>query len=188
MTTPPGSDAWDLARVQQIVTQNDLERGRIEYKRELGNGRKTLEAIAALGNTFGGVVFIGVDEDKQGLDRLTGVPADQRTRLVSMCWSQLTPPFSPEIIPISLGYDDLYVLAVVINTDYIRRPVMLSQGNKVLVRLDDQNQEPDWYRLRDLFTEQAPGHQDMRLPPADPAIFTRQGQYPDTDLVLLRDF
>lgn len=24
----------------------------------------------------------------------------------------------------------------------------------------------------------------MRLPPADPAIFTRQGQYPDTDLVL----
>ena len=111
VTTPPGSDAWDLARIQQIVAQNDLERGRIEYKRELGNGRKTLEAITALGNTFGGVVLVGVDEDKQGLDRLIGVPADQRTRLVSMCWSQLTPPFSPDIIPVSLGHDDLYILS-----------------------------------------------------------------------------
>jgi hypothetical protein len=184
VTTPPGSDAWDLARIQQIVAQNDLERGRIEYKRELGNGRKTLEAITALGNTFGGVVLVGVDEDKQGLDRLIGVPADQRTRLVSMCWSQLTPPFSPDIIPVSLGHDDLYILAVVIDTDYIRRPVMLNQGNKILVRLEDQNQEPDWYRLRDLFTEQAPGSPDIQLPPADPAVSTRQGQYPDTDLAL----
>lgn len=98
--------------------------------------------------------------------------------------ARLTPPFSPEIIPISLGHDDLCVLAVVINTDYIRRPVMINQGNRVLVRLDDQNQAPDWYRLRDLFTEQAPSNLDLSLPPADPAIITRQGQYPDTDLAL----
>lgn len=184
MTTPPSNDAWDLARIQQIVTQNDLERGRIEYKRQLDDGRKTLEAVTALANTFGGVVLVGVDEDKQGLDRLTGIPATERTRLVSWCWSRLTPPFSPEIIPISLGHDDLYVLAVVINTDYIRRPVMINQGNRVLVRLEDQNQEPDWYRLRDLFTDQAPGYLNLSLPPADPAITTRQGQYRDTDLAL----
>jgi hypothetical protein len=184
MTTPAGNDAWDLERIRQIVTQNDLERGRLEYKRELGSGRGALEAITALANTFGGVVLIGVDETKQGTDRLTGVPAVERTRLVSMCWSRLTPPFSPEIIPISLGHDDLYVLAVDINTDYIRRPVMLSRENKILVRLDDQNQAPDWYRLRDLFTEQPASDQDTRLPPADPTFSTRQGQYPDTDLGL----
>ena len=74
MATPASQDAWDLDRIRQIVTQNDLERGRIEYKRELGNGRKTLEAITALANTFGGVVLVGVDEDEQGLDRLVGVP------------------------------------------------------------------------------------------------------------------
>jgi hypothetical protein len=184
MTTPASQDAWDLDRVRQIVAQNDLERGRIEYKRELGNGRKTLEAITALANTFGGVVLVGVDEDKQGLDRLTGVSATDRARLVSLCWSQLTPPFSPEIIPISLGHDDLYVLAVLVNSDYIRRPIMLNQGNKVLVRLEGENQPPDWYRLRDLFTEQASSYQDTRLPPADPSISTRKGQYPDVDLVL----
>ena len=139
---------------------------------------------SALANTFGGVVLVGVDEDKQGPDRLTGIPSTDRTRLVSWCWSRLTPPFSPEVIPVSLGHDDLYVLAVVINTDYIRRPVMISQGNRVPVRLDDQNQAPDWYRRRDLFTEQAPGNLDLNLPPADPTITTRQGHYPDTDLAL----
>lgn len=184
MTTPIGNDAWDLARIQEIVTQNDLERGRIEYKRQLDDGRKTLEAITALANAFGGVVLVGVDETKQGPDRLTGIPATERTKLVSWCWSRLTPPFSPEIIPISLGHDDLYVLAVVINTDYIRRPVMINKGNKVLVRLEDQNQEPDWYRLRDLFTEQAPGYLDLRLPPADPPVTTRPGADADTDLAL----
>ena len=85
-----------------------------------------------MAHTFGGVVLMGVDEDKQGLNRLSGVPAAERNRLVSMCWSQLTPPFSPEIIPIKLNHDDRYILATVINTDYIRRPVMLNKGNKVL--------------------------------------------------------
>ena len=103
---------------------------------------------------------------------------------MSWCWSRLTPPFNPEIIPISLGHGDLYVLAVVINTDYIRLPVMINTDNKVFVRLEGQNQAPDWYRLRDLFAEQAPGYADLSLPPADPSIYTRQGQYPDTDLAL----
>ena len=88
------------------------------------------------------------------------------------------PPFGPEIVPISLGHDDLYVLAVVVNTDYIRRPIMLNQGNRILVRLEDQNQPPDWYRLRDLFTEQAPSDEDIWLPSADPGIYIGQGRYP----------
>jgi hypothetical protein len=153
---PQDDDGWDLDRISQLVNQNDLERGRIEYKRQPDDGRKTLEAITALANTFGGVVLVGVDETRQGLDRLVGVPADERARLVSWCWSRLTPPFSPEIIPVSLGRDDLYVLVVVIDIDYIRRPVMINQGNKILVRLEGENQVPDWYRLRDLFHEQPP--------------------------------
>ena len=30
----------------------------------LGNGAKVLDAIAALANTFGGIVLVGVDEDQ----------------------------------------------------------------------------------------------------------------------------
>ncbi len=176
--TPPGNpNAWNLRRIQELVAQNELERGRIEYKRELGDGRKTLEAIVALANTFGGVVLVGVDEDQQGMARLTGVTASERNRLVSLCWSQLTPPFSPEIIPVKLDNSDLYILAVVIDIDYVRRPVMLNKGNKILVRLEDQNQAPDWYRLRDLFTEQAAGGENTDLPSTYPDIQVLRKDY-----------
>jgi hypothetical protein len=151
----PSPDEWDLDRLQRLVSENDLERGRIEYKRELGNGHTTLEAIAALANSFGGVVLIGIDETKSGPSRITGVGAGERDRLISLCWSQLVPPFSPEIIPIKLDLPGKFVFAVMIDPDYARRPVMLTQGNKVLVRLEDRNVTPDWYRLRDLFTEQS---------------------------------
>jgi predicted HTH transcriptional regulator len=71
VTKPVTPGEWNLTRLRQLVVQNDLESARIEYKRELTS--KVLDAIAALANTFGGVVFIGVDEDKQGGERLTGV-------------------------------------------------------------------------------------------------------------------
>ena len=61
MTIPAIPDQWDLVRLQQLVAEQDLERARIEYKRELGNGYSALEAIAALANTFGGVVLMGVN-------------------------------------------------------------------------------------------------------------------------------
>lgn len=164
MVFSSSADEWDLDHLRQLVSENDLEHSRIEYKRELGNGHKTLEAIAALANTFGGVVLVGVDEAKQGLDRLTGVGARERDRLVSLCWSQLVPPFSPEIIPIKLDQPGLFVFAVVIDSDYARRPIMLTQGNKVVVRLADKNVAPDWYRLRELYTEESASGRRTDMP------------------------
>jgi Putative DNA-binding domain len=160
----PSLEEWGLDRLRRLVSENDLERGRIEYKRELGNGRTALEAIAALANSFGGVVLVGVDEAKQGPDRIVGVDAGERDRLVSLCWSQLVPPFSPDIIPIKLDEPGRFVFAVIVDSDYVRRPVMLTQGNKVLVRLEDKNVAPDWYRLRDLFLEQPVGTSRIGVP------------------------
>jgi hypothetical protein len=131
----------------------------------LATANSTLEAIAALANTFGGVVLVGVDEDKRGLDRLTGVDAGERDRLSRMCWDKLVPPFSPEIIPIKLDADSKYVLAVTVDPDYARRPVMLTQGNKVPVRIEGHNTPADWYRLRDLFAEQPASTPRASLPP-----------------------
>lgn len=154
VTIPAGPGEWDLNRLHQVVGEHKLERGRLEFKRELGNGNSTLEAIAALANTFGGVVLIGVDEDKAGLGRIVGVAAAERDRLARMCWDRLVPPFSPDIIPIELGGNGKYVLAVLIDPGYVRRPVMLTQGNKILVRIEGHSVPADWYRLRDLFSEQ----------------------------------
>jgi hypothetical protein len=184
VTQPSSPDLWDLDRIRQLVTQNELERGKIEYKCELGNGHKTLEAIAALANTFAGTVLVGVNETQTGTDRITGVDAGERDRLSRMCWDQLVPPFTPDIIPIKLDHGDKYVLAVTIDPYYARRPVMLTQGNKTLVRTEGHNVPADWYRLRDLFAEQPASTQDTGLPSADPSIYTRQGEYPDTNLAI----
>jgi len=165
------SGEWNLDRLRQLVSQHDLEGGRIEYKRELGNGNQTLEAIAALSNTFGGIVLIGVDETKQGVDRLTGVEASDRDRLSRMCWDKLVPPFNPEIVPIKLANGNRIVLVVIISPDYIRRPVMLTQGNKIPVRIEGHNVPADWYRLRDLFTEQPASVTRLALP-ADHGPYT----------------
>ncbi|MHB1595847.1 MAG: AlbA family DNA-binding domain-containing protein [Streptosporangiaceae bacterium] len=174
---------WDLDRLRQIVAENELERGRVEYKRELGNGHSTLEAVSALANTFGGVVLIGVDEQQpSGDSRLTGVAARERDRLVSFCWDQLTPPYSPEIVPVPLGRDDLYVHVVVVDPDRARRPVMLNRGNKVLVRLEGGNQAPDWYRLRELFAEPSGGAGEPGLRPPDTSPHRRPGETVDADL------
>jgi len=179
VTIPAGPGEWDPHRLQQLVTQHDLERARIEYKSELGNGNKTLEAIAALANTFGGVVLVGVDESKQGTDRLTGVDTGERDRLARMCWDNLVPPYSPEIVPIKLDPGDRYVLAVLVDPDYARRPVMLTQGNKVPVRLEGHNVPADWYRLRELFAEQQATTPRPALPPSGNFVPTPGTPHPD---------
>jgi ethanolamine ammonia-lyase large subunit len=55
VTIPASPGEWDIAHLREFVAQNDLEKARIEYKRDLTG--KMLEAIAALANTFGGVVL-----------------------------------------------------------------------------------------------------------------------------------
>ena len=182
VTIPASPGDWDLARLQQLVVQNDLERARIEYKRDLSSRDRVLEAIAALANTFGGVVLIGVDEDKQGTERLTGVDASERDKLARMCWDTLVPPYSPEIIPIRLDPADRYVLAVLADPGYARRPVMLSQSKKVPVRIEGHNVPADWYRLRDLFAEEQAGDPRPALPPSGNFVPTPGTAHPDLGL------
>jgi predicted HTH transcriptional regulator len=178
--TPP---SWDLESIRELVKQHDLERGRIEYKRELGNDHTVLQAIAAMANTFGGTVLVGVDEDREGTGCLVGVPGSDRDRLARMCWDQLVPPFSPDIMPVRLG-QERYVLAVVVDHLGARRPVMLARDNKVLVRIEGHNAAADWYRLRDLYAEQSASVLDTGLRAADQDMPAAQADVHDIDVVL----
>jgi len=172
-----------MSSLPPSVSENELERGRIEYKRELGNGHKTLEAIAAMANTFGGVVLVGIDEDQEaGPARIVGVDPKDRDRLSRMCWDQLVPPFTPDIIPVKLDGGDEYILVVVVDPDYARRPVMVTQGNKIPVRIEGHNVQADWYRLRELFAEQPVSSFSTSLPSLDDSILKPKDA--DTDLAI----
>lgn len=99
-----------------------------------------------------------------------------------MCWDTLVPPYSPEIIPIKLDPADKYVLAVLVDPGYARRPLMLSQGNKVPVRIEGHNVPADWYWLRDLFTEEQAGDPRPALPPSGNFVPTPGTAHPDLGL------
>jgi hypothetical protein len=88
------------------------------------------------------------------------------------------PPFSPDIVPIRLNQSDKYILTVIVDPDYARRPVMLTQGNKVLVRPEGNNKAADWYRLRELFAEQQVSSPGVGLPPSANFI-PGAGTHPD---------
>jgi hypothetical protein len=108
-----------------------------------------------------------------------GVDASARDRLARMCWDTLVPPYSPEIIPIRPDPADKYVLAVLVDPDYARRPVMLSQGNKIPVRIEGHNVPADWYRLRDLFAEEQAGAPRLALLSAGNFVPTPATVLPD---------
>ena len=178
MTVPAGPGEWDLALLRQLVAQNDLERARIEYKRDLSGGIKVLEAIAALANTFGGVVLIGVDEGKQGADRLCGVEGSARDRLARMCWDTL--------VAIQPGDRPNQTRPVrEVRSGCACGPCLRPQAGHGL----SGEQSPgthrgprrpaDWYRLRDLFAEDQADNPPPALPPAGNFVATPGMSHPD---------
>jgi hypothetical protein len=155
------ADQITLPVLTQIVNEATLEGFTLEYKRELGNGAKVLTAVAAMANTWGGLILVGVDEQRDkgtgfgapGPDGIVGVRAADRSRLANMCSAQLVPPFDPQIHAIEIP-GDAVVLAVTVYSEIAPRPVMYD--GRVLVRTDAGNRPADLFRLRDLFTHQ--GH------------------------------
>jgi hypothetical protein len=149
-------DTIDEPALLDVVSSNaGLEPMLYEYKREVGNGASVLEAIASMANNVGGLVLVGVDETLPDADRLVGVPPAQKDRLKDMCIARLVPPYCPEIVAVPVGTGGNIVLAMFINPDDARRPVMYE--NKVLIRTTGGKYPADWYRLRELFREEQIG-------------------------------
>jgi hypothetical protein len=142
--------------VNSLVEQRVQEGFTLEYKQQLGDGDGVLKEIAAMANTFGGVIVVGVREDRSKgpawgyPGNVVGVDPTCRDRLASFCSSRLTPPYDPEIVAVDVG-DDRVVLIVRVDTDVAPRPLMFN--GSVVVRTESGTRPADIFRLRDLFRE-----------------------------------
>jgi hypothetical protein len=156
------ADEITLEVLKQLVSEETPEGFTLEYKRELGNASKVLTAVAAMANTWGGLILVGIDEQREqaagfgvpGRDGIVGVPAVDRSRLVNMCSARLVPPFDPVVRAIPLS-DGNVVLAVKVYAELAPRP--LTFEDRVLVRTDTGNRSADLFRLRELFTNPGTG-------------------------------
>ena len=153
---PLDSETLDRASLVSLVTrQAGLEKSLYEFKAEVGNGNRIVETVAAMANNVGGVVLVGVDEDKVGAERLVGVNPSERDRLKDMCISHLVPPYCPDMHAVEVNDQGEVVLVLFVDPDNARRPVMVVGSGKIPIRSEGGNSPADWYRLRELFFEVA---------------------------------
>lgn len=113
----------------------------IEYKRE---GDSAIDSVAALANTYGGLVFYGIErpqvfEELPG--NVTGVSPREKARIVNKIATTLDPPWWSEIVPIPTGQGDKVVLLIHVDADTAPRPVL--HGGAIRIRLDGRDDVAD---------------------------------------------
>ncbi|GCD19273.1 hypothetical protein CTKZ_08350 [Cellulomonas algicola] len=109
----------------QLADRLFQESAALEFKREI-HSTNVVRAIAALANTAGGIVLLGVDENEPDFDNAPGVPADTAMRVLNQCQSSLTPRFSPEIAPVPIPGTDRVVLVIRVQAQPALLPVALN--------------------------------------------------------------
>jgi len=125
----------------------------IEYKEQMCD--TIARGVAALGNTYGGLLLVGVTDDRivRGVKDKTIEPAADH------CAAKIEPPWVPEIIAVPLSQSsDLYVLVLRVAPGHHPRPLLA--GGVAYIRHQNTTHPADWQRLRDLFAESAADRQD----------------------------
>lgn len=111
--------------------------------------------MAALGNTYGGLLLAGVTDDRIA----RGVKEKTIESVADHCAAKIEPPWVPEIIAVPLGQgSDLYVLVLRVVPGHYPRPLLV--GGVAYIRHQNTTHPADWQRLRDLFAESAAVRQD----------------------------
>jgi hypothetical protein len=113
----------------------------LELKRER-TGKNVVEAVAAMYNTDGGLVLVGVDEKARGEARFVGVPPEALDEIVNQLSALLDPRgLVPDIANVALPGGTRVVTVVRVPPGSAHVPVLV--GGKTLVRLPGQSVPAD---------------------------------------------
>jgi len=166
-------------RVQELVQQGVPESLTLEYKQQYTDRIPT--SIAAMANTYGGIVLVGVAEG--GANRLVGVQEDTITRIVNACHG-LEPPWQPEIVPVQLpDRPDTFILVVRIDSAQAPRPLL--QRGAAPIRLHGRNSVADRSRLESLFGQASVAQNISRFQvPAPQISYDSSSGEPEADFIV----
>jgi predicted HTH transcriptional regulator len=118
----------------------------LELKRRR-SGTNVAEAVAALANSDGGIVLVGVDEKGSDIrERLVGVPPDEHDRLVGHLQILLDP--LPEVIPVAITDKDALIIVLRVRAEDYLHPVLV--GGKIVYRVPGATVPADRQRVVDL--------------------------------------
>lgn len=135
----------------------------IDYKRNID---AVPDTVAAMANSYGGVVLVGVDNDPKDQNlpgSLRGVQPSDKDRLVSKMVTVFDPPgWCPDVIPVTI--DATTLLVVRVDPDSVPRP-LLHKGT-VKIRVDGRNDTADRRLLQLLFQQSV--YEPTVMPGIDP--------------------
>jgi hypothetical protein len=135
-----------IERVRALVQQIGPEAPTVEYKEQMTN--TIAEGIAALANTYGGLLLVGVSDDRQ----VKGVKEKTIESVAEHCAAKIEPPWVPPIITVPLGQgSDRSVLVLRVVPGQHPRPLLVDGAAPV--RHQNTTHPADWHRLKDLFAE-----------------------------------
>jgi hypothetical protein len=131
----------DLSKLREFLAQRLPEGANLDYKRDLGDG--IAETVAAMANSEGGTIVVGVEEDKA-----TKTPAaaegfsarDAGGALTNVLRVYLDPVPTLESRVIPVGSTTSVFLVVLVHPSTHR--VVLHRDKGVLVRVGDQSAAP----------------------------------------------
>jgi hypothetical protein len=103
----------------------------VELKRER-RGSNVVDAVAAMANTAGGIVIVGIDEKDPDLESAPGLDESGLTAILEHCRSHITPEIAAEYIPVRLPGSDRIAVVVRVSSDPRWLPVVV--GGRVMVR------------------------------------------------------
>jgi len=150
----PDELTWEI--VDAFLQERHPEDARIEYKRTLGDGVE--ESIAAMANTRGGVILVGVAEDKAKRPQLPiqGVSIGRHGgTLANLCYSKLQPVRVPRHKFIGLpAQPGQGVLVIQVRLEDAP-PVTWHEGKGVLIRAGDADRPADLATLRTLLAAES---------------------------------
>ena len=150
----------DLADVQKFLEQRTPENTVLDYKRTFPND--LAKSIAAMANTFGGLILVGVDEDKEeGESRpklpIAGIPFERglEEKVSSISIDSISPPVVPDVRVISLNDNGKAIIIIRISQS-AESPHAISTNTKIYVRTGNRNspeQLADLNRIQWLFNQ-----------------------------------
>lgn len=142
-----------IERIRALAARADqVESQTLEFKREYSSS--LLKSIAAMANTYGGMILVGVnDHAADGEDRVVGVDAQSALdQIVSGCYEKFDPPWEPKFITVPLD-DGSGRSVIVIKVDPNSAPRPLLMDMKAPIRLSGRNASADRDRLLALARE-----------------------------------
>lgn len=105
-------EQWTADRVNRLVTENQVETERLDFKQELGNDSTTKKPWAAMANSGGGDVVYGVAEVDSKADHIERVSFDGIEERIQQLNQAIDPPVNLSVSQVPVDGDDGGVVCV----------------------------------------------------------------------------